>query len=167
MPAWYAVRVARALKIRRSRPRCLHRPTGFSLSEPTSSRKARPAGDQSTTECTEPEYPRRCRCLSEQQQGVRLSNQFSPVRIRYGKPDRGHLCRRVSEACNACLIVDPCVLAGGVCDTDTCVGGLEDGLACAPPTEGECEMGGGICEQSDQFRLFVQPDVKNLGQPIS
>jgi hypothetical protein len=137
---------------------CLGVP-GSICPEPYIEPEGTPCGDQSTTQCTDPDT---CDdagvCLNNNKVCGSVTN--SALCEYDMEPTKG-TCAGGSEDGSACLIVDPCVVAGGVCDGNTCVGGYEDGLACTPPTDGECELGGGICEQSDQFRLLFSPDVKN------
>ena len=90
----------------------------------------------------------------------------------------------------ACVISDACQLGGGACEFDDlaaaylCVGGSGHGQECAIPSEDACASGGGtcfdgrcaggsydgtaccvdgggVCQQSDQFRLLFSPDVQN------
>jgi hypothetical protein len=118
-----------------------------------------PCGDQSTTECTNPDT-----CDGE---GYCLPNNkvcgsvTNSALCEYDMAPTKGTCAGGSEDGGPCLITSTCVMAGGYCDVDTCIGGGEDGLSCTPNETGACEDGGGICEQSDQFRLLFSPDVKN------
>ena len=118
-----------------------------------------PCGDQSTTQCTDPDT---CDdagiCLNNNKVCGSVTN--SALCEYDMEPTKG-TCTGGDENGNPCFINDACQQGGGICDVDVCVGGLEDGLACTPPEPGPCEDAGGVCEQSDQFRLLYSPDAQN------
>jgi hypothetical protein len=116
-------------------------------------------GDQSTTECTDSD--------SCDDAGVCLNNNkvcgsvTNSSLCQYDMEPTKGTCNGGEENGNPCFINDACQQGGGICDADVCLGGLQDGLACTPPEPGPCEDAGGVCEQSDQFRLLFSPDVQN------
>jgi hypothetical protein len=142
----------------------------------------KPCGDQSTTECSDPDY---CDdsgiCLYNNKVCGSVTN--SSLCQYDMEPSKGS-CEGGSQDGGACYIDDPCIQGGGICDANTCLGGVEDGAFCTVPDTDPCESGGGSCveglcdsgfyagaaccyegggscEQSDQFRLLFTPDTQN------
>ncbi len=147
-----------------------------------------PCGNQSTTACTDPDT---CDDAGycENNNKVCGSVTNSALCEFDMEPTKGTCNGGLADG-GACVISDACQLGGGVCDfdeianVDLCTGGSEHGQECVVPSEDACASGGGtcfegqcaggsydgtacciagggVCEQSDQFRLLFSPDVQN------
>ena len=147
-----------------------------------------PCGNQSTTACTEPDT---CDDAGFCDNNNKVCGSVTNSALcEYDMEPTKGTCNGGLANGDACVIYDACQLGGGNCDFDDlaasylCTGGTEDGQECVVPTEDACESGGGscfngqcsggsydgtaccidgggICEQSDQFRLLFSPDVQN------
>jgi hypothetical protein len=145
-------------------------------------------GNQSTTACTDPDT---CddAGFCENNNKVCGSVTNSALCEFDMEPTKG-TCSGGSADGNACFINNACQMGGGVCEYDDlaeaylCVGGSDHGQDCVVPVQDLCASGGGacfddvcaggsyagtacciagggVCEQSDQFRLLFSPDVQN------
>jgi hypothetical protein len=141
-----------------------------------------PCGDDSTTECTDPDT---CDGLGYCQPNNKPCGSATDSQLcQYDMEPTKGTCVVDGEPVGGCYIDDPCVQGGGLCEAGVCEGGTEDGLDCTVPDTDPCAEGGGSCidglcvggsfdgvtccyalggecEQSDQFRLLFSPDVQN------